>query len=494
MNPIAISTRREVCWDEALIDTAAGISVQMHKPEYRGVALLCDEPWEGNCSGYFTVIQDNSKIRLYYRGADLLMDEDGNWVTNLNEENASTGKACYAESHDGKTFTKQNLGMVSVWGNAENNILVKDLIDNFVVFKDENPACPKDALFKALSGMDHKLWLYKSADGVHFEKVGQMLDEGAYDSMNVAFWDKTRQQYYLYYRGLHYRENAAGEKWDKSDTGEGKEIVRDIRVRTSPDFVHWSEPEMLAFGEEQEEYQLYTNQIKPYYRAPHVFLGMPTRYTERLEDKTNFRYLPDRRHRADIIRLAGRSGFAMTDSILMTTRDGLHFRRTDEAFFTPGIEDGTNWYYGDCYPTLGMIETESDRPGCPKEISIYCHSRYRVKNVELERYAVRLDGFFSWHCDYKTGTLLTKPLTFGGSDLEINFATSALGFVRILLCDENGNALPDFDSGRLFGDSVSRPVDFAGDAESLVGKPVRMCIEMSDADLYSFRFNTKSPI
>ena len=42
-----IGSRREVCWDEAMIDTAEHIRVQMHRPEYRNEVLTCDACWEG---------------------------------------------------------------------------------------------------------------------------------------------------------------------------------------------------------------------------------------------------------------------------------------------------------------------------------------------------------------------------------------------------------------------------------------------------------------
>ena len=154
---------------------------------------------------------------------------------------------------------------------------------------------------------------------------------------------------------------------------------------------------------------------------------------------------------------------------------------------TPGIESECNWYYGDCYVGWGMVETASDIPGAPNEISIYAGRNYRAKALELCRYALRLDGFFSWYCDFKPGHVLTKPIEFVGGELEINFSTSALGYVRIRLCDESGNPIEGFDS-------VDRPVDFDGNLNELSGKPVRLLIEMKDAELYSFKFSENAPI
>ena len=77
---------------------------------------------------------------------------------------------------------------------------------------------------------------------------------------------------------------------------------------------------------------------------------------------------------------------------------------------------------------------------------------------------------------------------FAGDTLEINFATSALGYLQITLSDEDGNAM---HSGRLFGDKIDRLVDFDGDISAMAGKNVTMEINLSDADIYSFRFFSK---
>jgi len=492
MKSIDIGTRREVCWDEELIDRAELVKIKMHKPEYRGIAMTCDRPWEGCSSGYFSVTKDNDLIRLYYRGSDAGLDSDGHYVADRRDMRNWLGLFCYAESLDGKTFTRPDLGLVNRQGSTHNNILLDKALDNLCIFRDNNPSCKPDELFKGLAGEEgQKLVYYKSADGVHFEGVGVLLSDGAYDSLNLAFWDSEREQYFVYYRGVHRKNELDSDgKWH--DGYEGNGIVRDVRVRTSKDFIHWDEPHLIAFEEGKEDYQLYTNQVMPYYRAPHLFLGMPTRYVERLEDRQNFKYLPAYKLRSNLSRLEGRTGYAVTDCVLMTTRDGTHFRRTDEAFLTPGIENGSNWFYGNCYPAWGMIETESDRPGFPPEISIYSPECYWAKRVELARYAIRIDGFFSWNSGYAPGHVLTKPITFEGAELEINFATSALGYLRIVICDEAGDPIKGFDSGRLFGDSLDRLVDFEGSLKTLAGKPVRLLLELSDADLYSFRFNSEN--
>jgi hypothetical protein len=472
-NTVKIGSRREVCWDGFLLDGGFqnGVSLKMHRPEMKNAALICDAPWEGNVCGYYQVFRDGPVVCMYYRGSDLSIDDEGNVL------NRGPMVVCYAESADGKTFYKPELGICEFNGSKRNNIILTGRsFDNFSVFKDENPDCPEDERYKGLAGFwEEGLLYYKSADGLHFTEVGFAITEGKFDSLNLAFWDTERQEYRVYFRSYHMDANGNG--------------VRDVRTCVSKDFKNWSPIRRIEFAPDKEDYQLYTNHLKPYCRAPQMLIATPTRYVDRFRDIENFKYLPDYAHRKGVCRGSEqRSGTAMTDCVLMTSRDGYFFDRTDEAFMTAGPEALSNWYYGDCYPAWGHVETLSDRPGEPNELSLYCGRNYRVGPVELMRHTLRLDGFFSWNCGYKPGTVITKPLVFDGARLEINFATSALGFVKIELCGENGEVLPGYSSPCLFGDSVRRPVDFSRSLSELAGRTVRLKISMSDADLYSFRF------
>ncbi len=488
MEALKIGSRREVCWDELLMDEVEGVRVQLHHPELRDKVAQFDMPWEGNVSGYFQILSDNNHLRLYYRGAQLDLDEDGEVIPRPKY------LFCCAESKDGRSFQRPNLGIFPFWGQTDNNIIATDNPDNFFVFRDDNPACPPEEKYKALrGGGDQELFLYISPDGVHFEKSRVLVDDGAYDSLNVCLWNAQEQKYYLFYRGVHGAHTVNG-KWN-DDIGDLRhnDLVRDIRVRTSTDFVNWDEPRQIRFEPARDESELYTNQVQQYYRAKHMYIGFPHRYVDRYQDAQNFPHLPDWSHRQKLIRRWGRSGTAMTDSIVMTSRDGETFRRTDEAFLTAGPETDDNWYYGSAGIAYGMVETESDFPGGPREISLYVQHGYRVNPVSLYRYVIRLDGFFSWRCDYTPGRVVTHPFCFEGDHLSINFATSAAGYVRIRLLDADGAPIEGYDSGNLFGDSVDRAVEFGRPVEQLSGREIRMELSMRDADLYSFRFE-KFPV
>ncbi len=488
MDVIHIGSRREVCWDEALIDTARNVRVQMHRPVFRNQVLTCDREWEGvNSAGYFSLVGEPGQYRLYYRAYGIRYTEEG-------QAPAHSPLWCLAESEDGCTFTRVPVNLQAFGDSTENNILPfpEEALQkgSVFVFRDDNPACPRDERYKALAEFPNQtLFYFKSADGISFEKVRLLADDGAYDSLNVALWDPQTEQYFLYYRGVHGSGTENG-KWAPAGANKphNDNVVRDIRIRTSRDFQNWSEPRILEFDPQREDVDLYINNIQKYYRADHIFLGMPVRYADRYRDSAGIPELPAWPFRERLIRQHARVGTAITDTLLMTSRDGFSFRRTDEAFYTPGPECGTNWFYGDGYFCYGIAETPSALPGEPNEMSLYVGKGYRIHPVTICRYAVRLDGFFSWRCDYTPGRVLTKPFVFQGNTLSINFATSGAGSLRIRLADPEGNILDGYDSGNLFGDSVDRHVTFDKPLDVLSGKPVRVEILMRDADLYAFRF------
>jgi hypothetical protein len=119
--------------------------------------------------------------------------------------------------------------------------------------------------------------------------------------------------------------------------------------------------------------------------------------------------------------------------------------------------------------------------------------RTGISHIHKHEYTLRLDGFVSAQAPMSGGELVTKPITFTGKTLRINFATSAAGSLRVELQDEIGKPLPGFsldDCEELFGDTLDRSVHWNTKANlsALIGRPVRVRFELRDADLYSFQF------
>ena len=164
----------------------------------------------------------------------------------------------------------------------------------------------------------------------------------------------------------------------------------------------------------------------------------------------------------------------------MASRDGVTFKRWNEAFLPPGIEREGTWNYGQQYIAWQVVQTKSDLEGAPDELSLYAGENYWTgTSSALRRYTLRLDGFVSVQAPMSGGELVTKPVRFKGKKLAMNFSSSAAGGLRVEIQDADGKAVPGFaldDCPPIFGDSIERTVTWknGGDVSSLVGKPVRL--------------------
>ena len=481
--PIDIGTRLELFVDDGLIETRDGVELRIHHPQPKEIAMIRGEAWEGAGSGYDTVFQDGDIYRMYYKAWE--------HVSNPDADGGHEVIGAYAESKDGKTWTKPNLGIWEYEGSKENNIvwLGKGSHD-FSAFLDTNPDCPPEARYKAVSSgyeSDPKgLMAFVSADGIHWSVlqeepiilVSTVGDNDEirllFDTQNVAFWDEVHGVYRCYVRGFQ------GDK-------------RVVCTATSTDFKTWTTPVLLNFGDTVAP-PLYTNQVKPYYRAPHIYIGFPARYMDR-GWSPSMRALPMLEHREKRAAHQRRYGTTVTDSLLIASRDGEHFKMWMEAFLRPGLRTADNWVYGDNYIAWHVVETESDIENAPRELSLYATESYWTGTASnLRRYTMRIDGFVSAYGPYAGGTLTTKPIRFDGTQLVLNFSTSAAGSIRVELQDEAGTPIPGYtlaESEEVFGDDLARVVPWheGKDLAELAGKTVRLHFALHDADLYSYKFD-----
>jgi hypothetical protein len=490
---IDIGSRRELFVDRVLVDRLVGqAELRLHHPIPRETALVHDAPWEGSGSGYHSVFQDGAKYRMYYKA----------WHLDPQKGKLNTAAhplyTCYAESDDGIAWRKPNLGLHEFRGSKANNIAIASGKIGGVnadaghpaVFKDENPDAPAAARYKALlrSNGPKGLLAFQSADGLRWEPMVEkpVITAGAFDSQNLAFWDPVHKLYRAFWRIF-----TAGVTDEKNWKPAG---FRAIRTATSKDFITWEKQADLTYRDSPAEH-LYTNQVKPYHRAPHILVGFPTRYVERGWSES-MRALPEREHRELRASSTERYGTAITEGLLMAGRDGVRFERWNDAFLPPGPERAGTWNYGHQYIAWHLVETKSSLLGSANELSLYAGESYWTgDSSELRRYTLRLDGFVSAHAPRTGGELVTKPLTFAGKELALNFATSAAGSVRVELQDVSGKPLPGFaldDCAPIFGDTVDRVIGWTGQPNlaKVAGRPVRIRFVLNDAHVYSFQFRT----
>ncbi len=449
-----IGSRRELFVDDLLIGRLDGARLELHAPRPREIVLTFDKPWEGLYSGYETVLADGDIYRFYYRGMPRA------------EHSLDVEVTCVAESRDGIHWTRPNVGTYEVEGTKQNNVVLARNrgCHNLAPFVDTRPDVSADQRYKALGGTGKPgLLAFVSPDGLHWKQVQDepVITQGAFDSQNNAFWSQSEGQYVCYFRVF-------------------RDGVRWVARTTSKDFIHWTDPVDLELDDKPREH-LYTNQIDPYVRAPHIYLGLPTRFfpgrrvvtedeARRIGTPTKWNYAND-----------------CTDILLTASRGGDSFQRTFlEAYIRPGL-DLRNWTSRANYAARGIVQTGE------KELSLYVKHNSGYPSSHVRRYTLRPDGFVSVRGPYDGGTLVTKPLKFAGSRLSINYATSAGGGIRVALLDVDEKPIADYaldDCPQIIGDRIEHTVRWRSGADvgPLAGKPVRLQFELKDADLFSLKF------
>lgn len=442
---VDVATHRQLFVDPFFIGELKGAVQKLHEPQL-APAVNPPRP-NGN---YATVLRTGDKFQFYYRAEK---DPKITWKTHGIEAAHENEVTLYAESKDAIHWTLLKLGLYEHPAFPEGNIVLMNeftVNHNFTPFIDTKPGIPAAEKYKALGGLAFQpnqkdvrdkrgpggLKAYTSPDGIHWKRLRDeaVIPEawGKYfDSQNYAFWSDTEQSYVCYFR-----------RFIKG--------LRGIARTTSEDFVHWTEPVELAVNLPGEH--LYTSCTQPYFRAPQIYIAMPTRFMDQRG--------------------------AATDILLMSTRGGGTYDRTfTQSFIRPGLsKDG--WANRANYAAIGIYQTS------PTEMSMFLTGG--------RRYTLRLDGFASVNAPLSGGEMLTKPFKVSGAKLEINYSTSAAGQVLVEVQDENGQPMPGFagaDCKPIWGDEIARCVEWKnGDLSQISGKTVRLRFVMSDADLYAVRF------
>jgi hypothetical protein len=333
----------------------------------------------------------------------------------------------------------------------------------------KDPAGPKRLVFWA------------SPDGFSFHKLDPQPDfvsdlRNSFDGGNTMFWSEAEGQYVLYYR------------WYDGEWGAGR---RSMARTTSKDFMTWTKPVPMTYGDSPRE-QFYVNNTQPYFRAPQVYLAPAARFMEGRQA------ISTARGQAAGLRPAiGSMQHDWTrdcsDAVLLTSHAGsTEYARTFmETFIRPGLGD-SNWVSRTNYPLTGIL------PAGPGRIQMFVSRNYLQPTWHIERLLLRTDGFASLSAPWAGGEMLTKPLTFTGTALEINYRTGAAGSVTVEIQDLDGTPLAGFaaaDCPEIIGDEIERMVEWKtavgkpqADLGTLAGKPVRLRFILADADLFSFRF------
>ncbi len=415
-------------------------------------------------------------------------------------------------SKDGIHFTKPDFGMHH---KNDKNIVIPESVGGLGnPFIDQNG--PPEERWKYISGYhDRGIYLYTSPDGWHWKRWTTYLLPFRSGTQSCSFYDDQRGLYIGYHRtGIFH--TPAGETQRSSVVTLEKNIHQPFSFHPLTPQASLDSMKVLPLREPEPWYldngplspcapglefphlfdpdssdpvgtDIYVTKAQKYSWAPDTYLAFPIVYFHYESDG------PETRQALGMPKMNRGSGPIETE--ISVSRDGLNWKRYHRpAYVNIGIYAGDTLHQ--IYMADGMVKRGD-------EIWQYFfgnqeyHSSWSKRKLREAVYRVvqRLDGFISADSPYgKSGTIITKPIIFGGNKLVLNINTGAAGYAQVGLLDENGNSLPGFsadDCIYINGNFIRTEVEWKDkgkDVSAFAGKPVRVVIRSRGTKLYSMQF------
>jgi hypothetical protein len=187
------------------------------------------------------------------------------------------------------------------------------------------------------------------------------------------------------------------------------------------------------------------------------------------------------------------------DVRMATSRDGVNWTYPDQSkAFVPLGSEGA-WDSKTLYMGQGVLQI-GDQTCMYYSGSPLTHNGTELEDLLATDYpramslvTLKRDRFVSVDAGQGGGSFTTLPLTFTGPKLKLNVDVEDGGSLRVALLDANGNPLPGHsmaDCVPVSGDQLDAVVYWSSGADlsDLMGQPIRMQVEFSNASLYGFQF------
>lgn len=450
---ISFGERVEMMVDKYLIQSTENVTFRKNEPIDHGKVIGFDAPWEQTGSLGTSVLYDGEKIMCYYRGFPATDDDSDEHQT-----------ACLSTSSDGIHFTPYPANIIEYDGNKENNIVLMETIcHNFSPFYDTNPDCKEDERYKAIGGIGGTgLHVFASPDGIHWKRLvdGPVMTKGTFDSINIAFWNPHTKLYHCYSRYFHIFHRLDFALTNNMFHGEyiGS---RAIQSCTSTDFIHWTDPVPNEYVDGIVE-NLYTNATTPVPGAEHIMVSFPMRYHDFRKKMTE----------ADGYTKSG----GLSDAILMTSRNGIHWDRTLSDAWVAGSLYSHEWTQRNFITLRGIIEQGND-------FYIYTTKNYDWDDDGIFLYSIPRYRFLSLYADGKGGSFTTKELSFTTDTIHLNYSTSAFGSVVVQVLNLDGTIR--YTSKEIYGNELSYPLTIP----NLAGTEGMLRFTLKEAHIYAIGSN-----
>jgi len=469
---------RQLFLDDGNIAHIEGLRRTIHQPQKHPAnpVLRPDRAWENSASVYGTTLYDDA-LRCFRMWYLIGCPSDGEFTDETTGQRYSipqTTRVAYAESADGITWHKPDLGQLDWRGSRANNMLAlgRQNPEGISVLVDEHEPDPTrryKALFwdHAANGahfhpeLKRVLWketesdgayLAWSADGINWTHAPENPVIAAYmDTNQNLLWDPSLNHYVAFSR-----------------FGFGRKIARS----ESNDFVHWSAPQLVLDCDAQdgEGTRFYGAGIDLY---EGLYVAMLWVYRE--------------------------GGDGCIDTQLGVSRDGVHWQRVADRGVFMALGEPGSWEDGmvrgveriirrgdELYIYYSGVNGPHSGPKFPASTIVRKHK------PAIGLATLRRDGFVSLDAGASDGSMLTRQFSLPQGRLHLN-VDATNGSCLVALCDEHGAAIPGFERSQpIAGDHLDAEVTWPGSASPPVGRAVALRFTINSASLYSYWFAEKS--
>ena len=453
--PVKIDGSRQLLVDDYLVASIQNVKRTVHYAEKHpdNPIFSGDKPWEGAGPVFQIVHRDEStgRFRMWYAGCGGFEMPSGVRVR---------FPALYAESADGITWQKPELGLHEYEGSKANNIVIPAGNLFGLIIDPEDPDAQRR--YKGIVWHEPKYvpregyFLYTSPDGINWTRRreeplavslhGYTMPQSGIGDTTIFRWDPKLRKYV----------------GDVKFVLPGK--MRCRGTMESDDLIHWTRPRMTIYPDslDDSDSQIYGN-LSFCYES--MWLGF-----------------------LRVMHTGKSAGYKQTTVELTASRDGRHWTRVGkrEEVIPLGSEEEWDSDYHDPAPEPVSVGDE---------LWIY-YRNGKLRRNETRRYDIglaklRTDGFVSLDAGEQPGVVTTRPLSFEGKRLFINAEVEEGGSIKVGLLSYKGDPVENHAGGDcvpITAGAVKIPATWkqATEYQLPTGQHVRLRFELTKAKLYAF--------
>jgi hypothetical protein len=485
------SPKTELFLDDEFLEMTAGVTRRIHQPTKHPLNPIIrpEQWWEGDLTWPMATLYDPEEklFKMWYRTGPLV--HPGRLI----DGNASY--TAYATSTDGVHWDKPLLGALELAGRKDHNVvLLSDGVEArfraegkkafiWSVVRHPNPRDEREKYVGLIFDMEKiGAYLGYSSDGIHWQRDPEpfwqtICDVAGWgdDSLMCLIYDKFKSRWVLYRRvnpqeSEHLVARPGDENFPRPDRGQ-----RIMAYADSADLKHWENHRIIMAPDADDPADVEFYGLNCYNYAQ-VYIGY----------LWVFHQDPERENH---------------DIQLTTSRDGIHFTRCcrREVF----IPDGPYNYYDHMIATTNQAEPIIVND---QVYLFYDAANYKHTDLDSRRpYSRTCGALLTFPRDrfvsLETGVpqpcrVVTKPFVVEQPKVFLNAATWGNGTIEAEVLRRDWSSVTGFtakESIIIKGNALNHPVRWKGnpDLGGLIGKEVRLKLNMTDARVHAMYFDTK---